>query len=112
MQSIAQNDFTLLDQEGLQMRLHSFQQLGAMESAAIRETLYYQVRNAHQKVYVDARGIQTADLSGINELIQAQHSLQRYNKSLVVVFEEGSQIDKWFSRLGLDKFIETAIFPA
>lgn len=110
--AISFNDFTLLDQSGSLLRLHQLGQLGAAEAQAIRETIYYQVRNGHQKVYLDARGVKKADLAGINEIIQAQHSLRRYNKNLVLVFEQDSVLDQWILRLGLEDYIETAIVPA
>jgi len=110
--TIAFNEFSLLDQSGSLLCLHHLGQLGAAEAAAIRETIYYQVRNGHQKVYLDARGVKKADLSGINEIIQAQHSLRRYDKNLVLVFEQDSVLDQWIVRLGLEDYIETAIVPA
>ena len=63
-------------------------------------------------IYIDTADTEHADLSGINEIIHTNYTLQSGNKHLVFAYRKNSVVEKWVHTTGLDKFVDTAILPA
>ena len=83
-----------------------------MVAADIREEITTCLQKQCDVVYLNAKDVTEVDLSGINEIIHSNYSLQLAAKKLLFVYRKDSLVEKWVSTTGLDAFIETAIIPA
>lgn len=63
-------------------------------------------------IYIDAKEVKEADLSGINEIIHSHYTLLQNNSKLVFVYRRDSSVAKWVETTGLGSFMDTAIIPA
>lgn len=88
------------------------EQLTTNEALFIRECIQALKSSEHTIIYLDAKEVKNADLSGINEIIHSHYTLRQAEKRLVLVYRKSSSIEKWIAATRLDHFIDTAILPA
>jgi anti-anti-sigma regulatory factor len=92
--------------------ISGFTRLTGAEANHIRSEMAQCLSADVDTVYVNAKEVTDADLSGINEIIHTNYTLQQTGKELVFVYRSNSVIEKWIATTGLDKFVQTAILPA
>jgi ABC-type transporter Mla MlaB component len=98
------------DQKSIQFLLSD--KLTAAEAMELRSTIETQLSRDFTIYYINARNVEQADLSGINEIIHTHHLLSEKSRKLIFAYTADSAIDKWVETTGLDRFVETAVFPA
>lgn len=81
----------------------------AANVAALREEITNCINSDFDIIYIDVKEVSEADLSGINEVINAHYSLDKAAKKLILLFKKNSPVEKWIHTTGLDKFVETAM---
>ncbi len=94
------------------IRFRKMQQLTSKEATSIREEIGELMSTEFDTIYVDASDVITADLSGINEIIHTNYTLQHAEKNLVFVYRKNSVVEKWVETTSLDKFVDTALLPS
>jgi anti-anti-sigma regulatory factor len=97
--------------EKVNIRIRNMQQLTGKEATAIREEIRELMSTEFDMIYVDASDVVSADLSGINEIIHTNYSLQNTGKQLVFVYRKNSIVEKWVDTTSLHKFVDTALLP-
>jgi len=103
--------FKTADNKNANYRIGNLEKLTGKEANAIREEIKDLMDSGFEKIFVDAKNVSEADLSGINEIIHAHYLLQNTNKKIVLVYCSNSVVEKWVNTTGLDRFVETAIIP-
>jgi anti-anti-sigma regulatory factor len=81
------------------------------DSGRLRDILAETAAADFPVIYIDAAGVQEADLSGVNEIINAHYLLAKASKKLIFIYRKNTAVESWVATTGLDKFIETAIIP-
>jgi anti-anti-sigma regulatory factor len=94
------------------IRLRKMQQLTGQEATFIRKEIGELMSTEFDTIYVDASDVVKADLSGINEIIHTNYTLQQAAKKLVFVYRKNSVVEKWVETTSLDKFVDTALLPS
>ncbi len=94
------------------IRFRKIQQLTCKEAVTIREEIQELMPTEFDTIYVDASEVVNADLSGINEIIHANYTLQNASKHMVFVYRKNSIVEKWVDTTSLDKFVDTALLPS
>jgi anti-anti-sigma regulatory factor len=94
------------------IRIRKIKQLTGKEALAIRAEISELMETEFNVIYVDARDVLLADLSGINEIIHTNYTLQQVNKHLVFVYRKDSVVERWVNTTGLNQFVDTALIPA
>ena len=92
--------------ENLCLQLYS--RLTGAEASMLRKSIQENLDKGYDKIYIDAREVTEADLSGINEIIHTHFVLQQSNTNLVFAYCKNSIIEKWIETTSLDSFIATA----
>lgn len=93
-------------------RIAAFTQLTGEVAAAIRREIAACLKAGYNSIYVDARDVKHADLSGINEIIHTHYTLAQNAQQLVLVYRQNSVMEKWVNTTCLDKFVSTALLPS
>lgn len=96
--------------ENLCLQLYS--RLTANEAIVLRKAIQENLATGYDKIYIDARDVAEADLSGINEIIHSSYVMRHSTTKLVFAYCKNSIIEKWIETTGLDSFIFTAQVPA
>ncbi|HEX4957769.1 MAG TPA: hypothetical protein VFV46_06295 [Lacibacter sp.] len=104
--------FKTTDSKQGHLRIGNLQQLTGKEAGAIRNEVMDFANTTFEKIYIDAKDVKDADLSGINELIHSNYQLAGTNKKIVLIYRKESVVEKWVQTTGLDRFMETALLPA
>jgi nucleoside-diphosphate-sugar epimerase len=78
---------------------------GFIGSFLVEEAL----KSEFETIYIDAKAVNDADLSGVNEVIHSHYTLEKAGKKLVFVYLKNSIVENWVETSGLDKFVTTAI---
>lgn len=94
------------------IRFRKMQLLTGKEATAIREEIGILMETEFNVIYIDARDVLHTDLSGINEIIHTNYTLQQADKKLVLVYRKNSVVEKWVETTSLHKFVDTALIPA
>lgn len=89
--------------------ISNLQQLTGNEAGAIREKLQQLTATGIDSVYIDATKVTKVDLSGINEIINTNYVLKQAGKPFRFAYSQHSEIEKWVSITGLDKFVSVDI---
>ena len=109
---ISTSTFKSIQNEKDSFKINILTKLNSDVAAAIREEFAVIKLGNYSDIYIDAKDVNDADLSGINEIIHCHYCLQNLGHKLVFVYRRKSIIEKWVETTGLDKFVETAILPA
>ena len=110
--NITSGPFKIIDQQKECFRIKIQDLLTSAEAAALREEVSGCIDSAYDIIYIDAKDVNEADLSGINEVINSHYILEKASKKLIFVYKKESVVEKWVETSGLDKFVATAIIPA
>lgn len=94
------------------IRFRKIQQLTGKEATSIRQEIRELMPTEFDVIYIDASDVLSADLSGINEIIHTNYTLQNAAKHLVFVYRKNSVVEKWVETTGLYKFVDTALLPS
>lgn len=94
------------------LKIANLEKLTGKEAALIRNEMEEIATTGFTSIYIDASKVTAADLSGINEIIHSNYVLAQMNKKLVFAYRKNSVVEKWVNTTGLNRFVETAIFPA
>lgn len=92
--------------------INHFTKLTGEEASAIRKEIAECLLADYDTVYVDAKEVKDVDLSGFNEIIHTNYTLQNTHMKLIFVYRKNSVVEKWVKTTGLEKFVTTAILPA
>jgi anti-anti-sigma regulatory factor len=95
----------------MHFRIRNFKKLTGMEANAIREEVKELLQTDATSIYIDAKDVLEADLSGINEIINTHYTLLQKGKNFVFVYRKDSAVEKWVEATGLYRFVNTAIVP-
>lgn len=104
--------FTTADSPVRHMRIRNLELLTGKEASLIREEIVQLMDSGAKSIYLDASKVTRVDLSGINEIIHTCYVLEQAGASFVFVYRSKSEVEKWVSATGLDKFVTTAIVTA
>jgi hypothetical protein len=104
--------FKTPDKQRVNIRFRKMEQLTGKEANSIREAISELIPTEFDMIYVDASDVLIADLSGINEIIHTNYTLQNEAKRLVFVYRKNSVVEKWIGTTCLDKFVDTALLPS
>ena len=110
--SLVINFFKTPDRKKQNICFRKIKQLTGKEAGTIREAIGELMQTEFDIIYIDTTDTEHADLSGINEIIHTNYTLQSGNKHLVFAYRKQSVVEKWVQTTGLDKFVDTAILPA
>ena len=110
--SLVINFFKTPDRKKQNIRFRKIKQLTGKEAGTIREAIGELMQTEFDIIYIDTTDTEYADLSGINEIIHTNYTLQSGHKHLVFAYRKQSMVEKWVQTTGLDKFVDTAILPA
>jgi anti-anti-sigma regulatory factor len=94
------------------LRIFCNSNLTGNEAVSLREQINHCIAKGYPVIYLDTKEVYTADLSGINEVINSAYALANANRRFVLIYKTASVMEKWIQTTGLDKFTETAIIPA
>jgi anti-anti-sigma regulatory factor len=94
------------------IRIRKIHQLTGKEASAVREEISLLAQTAFRVIYLDVSDVVHADLSGINEIIHTNYTLQHEAKHLVLVYRKNSVVEKWVETTGLRRFVDTAFLPS
>lgn len=94
------------------VRFSKLQQLTGKEASTIREKIGELMQTEFEMIYIDASDVVNADLSGINEIIHTNYTLQHAAKHLVFAYRKNSVVEKWVETTGLHKFVDIALLPS
>lgn len=103
--------FKSTDSKNGHLRIGNLHQLTAKEANSIRNEVMEFANTTFKKIYIDAKDVKEADLSGINEIIHTHYQLAAHNIKMVLIYRKESAVEKWVHTTGLDRFIETALLP-
>jgi hypothetical protein len=92
--------------------LGNFKNLTGLEAVLIREDIEELLTTEFNTIYIDASNVISADLSGINEIIHSNYTLQNAAKQLVFVYRKNSEVEKWVETTSLHQFVDTALMPS
>jgi anti-anti-sigma regulatory factor len=109
---IESGPFKISDLDGDCFKIKITGSLTGNEVSEIREQITNCIGMDYSIVYIDAKEVTEADLSGINEIIHSHYTLDKSSKKLIFVYKKNTAVEKWVETTGLDKFVETAIIPA
>ncbi len=109
--SITSGAFKIIDQNKDCFRIDISNNLLADIAVQLRKELSKAIESEFDIVYIDAKNVIVADLSGINEIIHSHYTLEQAGKKLVFIYKKNSSVDTWVTNTGLGKFIATAIVP-
>ncbi len=98
------------DDEFLRIRING--KLTIEETNELRDVITTALHSSYKNIYIDASAVTEADISGINEIINAHYLLEKASKKLTFVYRGNTSPEKLVSITGLDKYIDTAIVPA
>lgn len=110
--SIESGPFQIMDHEKESFRIKVTGKLTGEESALLRNEVTQAAQNGFDLIYIDAKEVTEADLSGINEVINSHYTLSKASKKLIFLYQTGSPVEIWVNTTSLDKFVATAIVPA
>jgi anti-anti-sigma regulatory factor len=99
-------------QRGEHFTIKGLKRVTGEEAISIRSFLSGIDYAGFDKVFLDASGVEEADLSGVNEIIHTHYMLQKINLPFVLVYRRNSVLEKWISTTGLDAYMQTALLPA
>lgn len=94
------------------LRIANFSKLTSTEADLLRSEVHELCESCFEKIYLDTRDVNAADLAGINEVIHSNYLLQSVNKKLILIYRKNSVVEKWIGVTGLDRFVQTALLPA
>lgn len=106
------SSFITAGQIGMNGCISGIKKITGNEAGAIREILSTLRNEGYEKVYMDASDVEEADLSGINEIINAHYRFQKSNLPFVLIYRRNSVMEKWVSVTGMDAYLQTAIVPS
>lgn len=86
--------------------------LTGIEANLIRTEIINLIPDGYQTVFLDAKEVKHADLSGINEIIYTANLFAETTTEFIFIYRKESVVAKWVLTTGLDKFVKTAIIPA
>jgi anti-anti-sigma regulatory factor len=109
--NIVSGPFKVADQEKECYKIKITGHFTGNSVTALRDEIDTCVSSDYDTVYIDVKEVTEADLSGINEVINAHYTLEKNSRKLVFVYEKGTSIEDWVETTGLDKFVATAIVP-
>jgi anti-anti-sigma regulatory factor len=104
-------DFEIKDIDKRTIQIRITEQFTGTETDEVRALIDQAIKNDDELVYLDLRSINNIDLSGINEIIHAHHTLRRAQKSLVLIYTKDGVLEKWLANTKLDLFVSTAMVP-
>ncbi len=104
-------DFNIQDIDKKTIQIRITEQFTGTETDEVRDLINEAIQNENDLVYLDLRTINEIDLSGINEIIHAHHTLRRADKSLVLIYTKDGVLEKWLANTKLDFFVSTAMVP-
>lgn len=110
--NLTNTQFSIVDQPTECLRITCEAALNGVTAADIRSAVAEAIKFNYPVVYIDAKEVVEADLSGINEIIHTHYTLSAANSKLVFVYRCNSAVEKWVETTGLDTFIDTAIIKA
>lgn len=103
--------FFMADQPAGCLRIHCNNILNGVTAAEIRKVITENLQYNYPVVFIDAKDVQKADLSAINEIIHSHYTLANSNSKLVFIYRRSTAVEKWVETTGLDSFMQTAILP-
>lgn len=110
--NLINTQFSIVEHSTDCLRITCDAALNGITAADIRSSIADAMKFSYPVIYIDAKEVNEADLSGINEIIHTHYTLSNANCKLVFVYRRNSAVEKWVATTGLDAFIETAIIPA
>ncbi|HEX4875971.1 MAG TPA: STAS domain-containing protein [Chitinophagaceae bacterium] len=110
--NVTSTQFTLAGEPLDCLRLECENELNSYTAVSLRNELTRYLKFEFPVFYIDAKDVKETDLSGINEIIHSHYTLAAANRKMVFVYRMGSEVERWVSTTGLDKFVATAILPA
>lgn len=109
--NLINTQFSIVDHSTDCLRITCDAALNGITAADIRSSIANAMNFNYPVIYIDAKEVNEADLSGINEIIHSHYTLSNANSKLVFIYRLNSVVEKWVETTGLDTFIETAIIP-
>jgi anti-anti-sigma regulatory factor len=110
--TITKETFKILDQPKECLRINISDVLDGTTSLDLRKEVEEALKSEFETIYIDAKAVNDADLSGVNEVIHSHYTLEKAGKKLVFVYLKNSIVENWVETSGLDKFVTTAIIIA
>ena len=77
------------------------------DSSLLRAEVEKYLESEFTEIYINTLQISEIDLSGINEIIHCHHMLESAAKKLILLYRNGTEIEKWIYNTGIAKFIAT-----
>lgn len=103
--------FFMADQPAGCLRIHCDKILNGVTAVEIRQAITENLQYNYPVIFIDAKDVQEADLSGINEIIHSHYTLANCNARLVFIYRRNTSVEKWVETTRLDSFMQTAILP-
>ncbi|MFV0604784.1 MAG: STAS domain-containing protein [Niabella sp.] len=93
------------------LHISGFNKLTGTEANALRQIITTLPEPGYSTIFINTKNVTEVDLTGINEIIHTNYTLQQKEILLILAYQKGSVIEKWMKITKLDKFVATALIP-